>query len=278
MVDSGTAASELWANRKRRNISVRTGLHNRYSTVAAAMSLSEPKPTILVVDDEPIVAEVVRRYMAREGFRVITAANGADALAAVTAQERSPDLIVLDIMLPRIDGLELCRKLRRELGATMPIILLTARGEEQDRIAGLALGADDYVVKPFSPGELVARVKAQLRRVQLDVQPPRQDGRLRGGEIILDPHQRTCTVNDQPVLLTPTEFDLLHFFMAHPGTVFSRDALLDAVWDANYLGDPSTVTVHVRRLREKVEPDPERPTHVKTVWGLGYKFEPSVTT
>ncbi|MGH2354029.1 MAG: winged helix-turn-helix domain-containing protein [Chloroflexota bacterium] len=231
-----------------------------------------------MVDDEPIVVEVVQRYLGREGFRVVTAANSDAALAAATSRERPPSLIVLDVMLPGIDGVELCRRLRREHGATVPIILLTARGEEADRIGGLGAGADDYVVKPFSPAELVARVKAQLRRVQLDTQPPAAppDGKLRGGQVVLDPLARTCVVRDQPVTLTPKEFDLLHHLMASPGQVFSRDQLLDTVWDETFYGFPSTVTVHVRRLREKIEPDPERPSHIKTVWGLGYKFDPAV--
>jgi DNA-binding response OmpR family regulator len=236
------------------------------------------RETILVVDDEPIVVEVVQRYLGREGFLVVTAATSDAALAAATSRERPPALIVLDVMLPGIDGVELCRRLRQLHGATMPIILLTARGEEADRIGGLGAGADDYVVKPFSPAELVARVKAQLRRVALDTGPQEvpQDGRLRGGDVVLDPHERTCEVRGAAVPLTPKEFDLLHHLMAAPGQVFSRDQLLDAVWDAGFFGFPSTVTVHVRRLREKVERDPERPAHIKTVWGLGYKFDPSV--
>jgi DNA-binding response OmpR family regulator len=237
--------------------------------------LGDKKPTILVVDDEPIVVEVVQRYLIREGFRVVTATDGQQALAAALDADNAPDLIVLDVMLPGLDGIEICGRLRREAGARMPIILLTARGEESERIKGLGVGADDYVVKPFSPGELVARVKAQLRRVQLDRQPPLPDGRLRGGDIVLDPRQRTSEVRSDPVALTPKEFDLLHYLMAHQGQVFSRDELLDAAWDEEFIGDPSTVTVHIRRLREKIEPDPERPTHVKTVWGLGYKFDPS---
>ena len=237
--------------------------------------LAGPKPTILVVDDEPIVVEVVQRYLTREGFRVVTAASGPEAWDAACDPTRPPSLIVLDVMLPGFDGLALCKRLRPEARLTAPIILLTARGEEADRIAGLGLGADDYVVKPFSPGELVARVKAQLRRVQLDTSPP-DDGRLRGGEIVLDPRSRTVLVRDEAVSLTAKELDLLHFLMAHAGQVFSRNQLLDAVWDADYMGDPSTVTVHVRRLREKIEPDPARPTHVKAVWGTGYKFDPSI--
>ncbi|MFN0074622.1 MAG: response regulator transcription factor [Chloroflexota bacterium] len=234
------------------------------------------KPTILVVDDEPMVVEVVQRYLQREGFRVITAATGPDALLRSFDPERVPDLIILDVMLPGMDGVEVCRRLRADGRATMPIILLTARGEERDRIGGLGIGADDYLVKPFSPGELVARVKAHLRRVQLDTQPPRPDGRLRGGEVALDPRNRVCEASGNLVILTPLEFDLLHHLMAHPAEVFSRDDLLDSVWDPGFQGDPSTVTVHIRRLREKIEPDPDRPTHIKTVWGLGYKFDPSV--
>lgn len=237
--------------------------------------LHDKKPTILVVDDEPIVVEVVQRYLIREGFRVVTAATGHDALAAAIDAANAPDLIVLDVMLPGTDGIEICRHLRREAGATMPIILLTARGEESERIKGLGVGADDYVVKPFSPGELVARVKAQLRRVKLDREPPRPDGRLRGGDIVLDPRLRTSEVRGELVALTPKEFDLLHYLMAQQGQAFSRNELLDAAWDEEFFGNPSTVTVHIRRLREKIEPDPERPTHVKTVWGLGYKFDPS---
>jgi DNA-binding response OmpR family regulator len=237
---------------------------------------SESKPTILVVDDEPIVVEVVQRYLLREGMRVATAATGDAALEAARDRAQPPSLIVLDVMLPGIDGVELCRRLRQEHGSTVPIILLTARGDEADRIAGLGSGADDYVVKPFSPAELVARVKAQLRRVQLDTLPPTSSRLLRGGAVILDPQERRCEVRGQPVTLTPKEFDLLHFLMAHQGEVLSRDALLDAVWDDEFYGYPATVTVHIRRLREKIEPDPNRPAYLKTVWGLGYKFDPSV--
>jgi DNA-binding response OmpR family regulator len=243
---------------------------------SGAALLAEPRPTILVVDDEPIVVEVVQRYLAREGFKVVTAATGPEAWDAALDRVRPPSLIVLDVMLPGLDGVSLCDRLRRDAGLTVPIILLTARGEEADRIAGLAIGADDYVVKPFSPGELVARVKAQLRRVRLDTRPPRDDGRLRGGEVVLDALSRTVQVRGEAVALTAKEFDLLHFLMAHAGQVFNRNELLDAVWDADYLGDPSTVTVHVRRLREKIERDPARPAHVKVVWGTGYKFDPSI--
>jgi DNA-binding response OmpR family regulator len=234
-------------------------------------------PIVLVVDDEPIVVEVVGRYLRREGFRVVTAASGPQAWEAAIDARWPPDLIVLDVMLPGQDGLEVCRRLRRERGATMPIILLTARADEADRIRGLGIGADDYVVKPFSPGELAARVKAQLRRVDMDTRPPEADHRLRGGEVVLDPRARSVEVRGRPVALTAKEFDLLHFLMAHAGDVFDRDALLDAVWDRDFFGDQSTVTVHVRRLREKIEREPSRPAHVKAVWGMGYKFEPTIS-
>jgi DNA-binding response OmpR family regulator len=228
---------------------------------------------VLVVDDEPIVAEVVGHYLRRDGFAVVSATTGPDGLAAALDQTQAPQAIVLDIMLPGMDGLEVCRRLR-ESHVTVPIILLTARGQEADRIGGLGIGADDYVVKPFSPAEVVARVKAQLRRVRLDTEPP-SDGRLRGGDVELDPVERVLRVRGQPVGLTAKEFDLLHFLMAHTGEVFSRNELLDAVWDEDFVGGPATVTVHIRRLREKIERDPGRPSHLKVVWGTGYKFDPS---
>ena len=238
------------------------------------MSLGAPKPLVLVVDDEPIVAEVVGRYLRRDGFAVLSASTGPEGLAAALDQANTPQAIVLDVMLPGMDGLEVCRQLRQS-NVTAPIILLTARGEEADRVGGLGIGADDYVVKPFSPAEVVARVKAQLRRVQMDTVAPAPDGRLRGGEVSLDSVERSVQVRGQVVTLTAKEFDLLHFLMAHPGEVFSRDDLLDSVWDKDFAGGPATVTVHIRRLREKIERDPSRPTHLKVVWGTGYKFDPS---
>jgi DNA-binding response OmpR family regulator len=231
------------------------------------------KQRVLVVDDEPIVVEVVGRYLCREGFEVVSAGRGDEAWQAALDRTAPPDAVVLDVMLPGLDGLELCRRLRQEQFRA-PIILLTARGDETDRVSGLGLGADDYVLKPLSPAELVARVKAALRRVQLDTQPAPAKGRLVGGDLVLDLANRTLNVRGEPVTLTAKEFDLLHVLMAHPAQVFSRDALLDAVWDRDFVGDPSTVTVHVHRLREKIERDPGRPAHVKAVWGLGYKFEP----
>jgi DNA-binding response OmpR family regulator len=239
------------------------------------VSLGAPKPLVLVVDDEPIVAEVVGHYLRRDGFAVLSASNGPDGLSAALDEANAPQAIVLDVMLPGMDGFEVCRRLR-DSHVTAPIILLTARGEEADRVGGLGIGADDYVVKPFSPAEVVARVKAQLRRVRLDTAPVAvPDGLLRGGEVSLDFVQRSVNVRGEPVTLTAKEFDLLHFLMAHPGEVFSRDDLLDAVWDQGFVGGPATVTVHIRRLREKIERDPSRPTHLKVVWGTGYKFDPS---
>lgn len=235
------------------------------------------RPTILVVDDEPMVVEVLGRYLRREGLQVTCATSGPEGWQAALDPDQPPRVIVLDVMLPGLDGRELCRRLRQEHHLTVPIILLTALGDEADRIGGLDVGADDYVTKPFSPAEVVARVKAQLRRLDMDARQPAADGRLRGGEIELDFLARTLTVRGEPVSLTAKEFDLLHYLMARPGHVLSRDALLDAVWDREYAGDPGTLAVHIRRLREKIERDPSRPTHLKVVWGLGYKFEPSVT-
>jgi DNA-binding response OmpR family regulator len=211
--------------------------------------------------------EVVSLYLRREGFRVLTATDGESALNL--AREQTPDLIVLDIMLPRRSGLEITRLLRAE--REVPIILLTARGDEADRIVGLELGADDYVVKPFSPREVVARVKAVLRRAA----PPRESDAsktITSGDVAIVPDERAVTIGGRPIGLTAKEFDLLHFLASHPRQVFTRDQLLDRVWGTEYIADESTVTVHVRRLREKIEPDPSNPTYVLTVWGVGYKF------
>ena len=238
------------------------------------MTLGAPKPNILIVDDEPIVVDVVGRYLRRDGFAVTSASTGSEALDAALDATNPPHAIVLDVMLPGLDGFEVCRRLR-ERNVTVPIILLTARGEEADRIGGLGIGADDYVVKPFSPGELIARVKAQLRRVKLDTQPAVSQTTLKGGDLELDASRRSLSVRGAPINLTAKEFDLLHYLMQHKGEVFSRDDLLDAVWDRSFVGGPATVTVHIRRLREKIERDPSRPTHLKVVWGTGYKFEPS---
>ena len=223
---------------------------------------------ILVVDDERTVTEVVERYLVREGYEVASAADGADGLRL--AREWAPNLVVLDLMLPSVDGLEVCRQLRRD--TQVPIIMLTARGEETDRVVGLEMGADDYLVKPFSPRELVARVKAVLRRVnKAPVQLSGDTIRLEG--MIIDPQGRRVTVGGDEVNLTAKEFDLLRFLAANQGQVFTRSQLMDQVWDFTYAADSSTVTVHIRRLREKVEANPMRPRYIKTVWGVGYKFE-----
>ena len=223
---------------------------------------------VLVVEDEPTVSEVVERYLRREGYEVAVAADGSEGLRL--AREWAPELVVLDLKLPRMDGLEVCRQLRRD--SQVPIIMLTARSEETDRVVGLELGADDYMVKPFSPRELVARVKSVLRRVSFGpVQAP--GGTLRFDNLTINPGTRGVTAGGKDVRLTAKEFDLLMFFASHPGQVFARDQLMDQVWDYTFAADSSTVTVHIRRLREKVEADPMRPRYIKTVWGVGYKFE-----
>ena len=229
-----------------------------------------PQSRILVVDDESLVTEVVERYLSRDGFEVTTADDGAKALAL--ARTWTPDVIVLDLMLPALDGLEVCRILRKE--SDVPIIMLTARGDEADRIVGLELGADDYVVKPFSARELVARVKAVLRRSNGAAVHADEGDVLRFNDLVVNPRTRTVEIAGNPVSLTAKEFELLHYLSAHPAQVFSRDQLMNDVWDYTFAGDASTVTVHISRLREKIEPDPVRPRHLKTVWGVGYKFEP----
>jgi DNA-binding response OmpR family regulator len=225
---------------------------------------------VLVVDDEPIVREVLSRYLSREGFEVETAADGQAALDVFEATR--PELIVLDLMLPRMDGLEVFRRIRARNGAA--VIMLTARGEETDRVVGLELGADDYIAKPFSPREVVARVRAVLRRTRDATTTGPREETLRFRKLEIDTRTREVRVDGRPVELTPREFDLLHFMASSPRTVFNRLHLLDELWDASFDGDPSTVTVHVRRLREKIEPDPSNPRHLVTVWGAGYRFEP----
>jgi len=233
--------------------------------------------TIYIVDDERTIREVVRRYLEREGFAVVEAESGGRALDLL--REHPADLILLDIMLPGLDGFTVTRSLRNapeygtlSINGDIPIIMLTSRGDEADRIAGFELGVDDYVVKPFSPRELVARIKAVLRRsssnTAKDDQPILFDG------LKIDPLRRTVTVQDEPVILTAKEFDLLWLFARHPEQVFTREQLLNLVWGYEFYGDESTVTVHIRRLREKIEADPANPVYLKTVWGVGYKFEP----
>lgn len=220
---------------------------------------------ILVVEDDKTVAEVVSRYLVREGYQVEHVADGAVALARV--QKAMPDLIVLDLMLPGVDGREVCRRVRAV--SDVPIIMLTALGETGDRIAGLEIGADDYLAKPFSPRELVARVKNVLKRSGGEARSG--SSALEVGDVRLDRKSREVVIAGRQVDLTQREFDLLAFLMEHPKEVFRREVLLEHVWGYTF-GDTSTVTVHVRRLREKIEPDPSNPTYVQTVWGVGYKF------
>ncbi|MEU4264482.1 response regulator transcription factor [Streptomyces sp. NPDC025273] len=230
---------------------------------------------VLVVDDDPTVSEVVAGYLERAGFAVRLAADGPAALRAV--EERRPDLMVLDLMLPGMDGLEVCRRLRaRESGTRpVPVIMLTARGDEDDRILGLEVGADDYVTKPFSPRELVLRVQSVLRRAKAAA--PAGEPRLAAAGLSLDPAARRVTKNGGELALTLREFDLLAYFLRHPGRVCDRERLMREVWGWDF-GDLSTVTVHVRRLRGKVEDDPASPRLIQTVWGVGYRFEASPAT
>jgi DNA-binding response OmpR family regulator len=221
--------------------------------------------TVLVVDDEPIVREVVVRYLTREGHDTVEAADGNAARGAIERAE--PDLVVLDVMLPGTDGLELCRWIRAR--SELPVIMLTARGEEADRIVGLELGADDYVTKPFSPRELAARVRSVLRRTA----PAGDDVELLTfGDIQLERATREARKSGEEVRLTAKEFDLLWFLASHPRKVFSRDQLMASVWGYTAALDTGTVTVHVRRLREKVEDDPSEPKYLETVWGIGYRL------
>jgi DNA-binding response OmpR family regulator len=223
--------------------------------------------SILVVDDDPTVSDVVRRYLERAGYQVRLAVDGPAALTSF-ARDR-PDLVVLDLMLPGIDGLEVCRRLRTSADG-VPIVMLTALGEESDRVLGLQLGADDYVTKPFSPRELVLRVQSVLRRSATRPAPVPET--LRDGGLELDVARRSARLDGQELSLTVREFDLLAFLMRHPGRAFRRGELLEAVWGWTF-GDQSTVTVHVRRLREKIEADPASPHRLLTVWGVGYRYE-----
>lgn len=228
-------------------------------------------PDVLIVDDEASVVEVVTLYLKREGYVVRQAYDGKAALDALA--ERKPALVVLDLMLPHVDGVEIMRRLRSEPGEEIPVIMLTARSQETDRIYGLEMGADDYVTKPFSPAELVARVKAVLRRTA-NTASVEQEKKLAFDRLTIDPVTRLVTVDGGEQELTVTEFNLLWFMARHPRQVFARDQLLENVWGFSEYVDPSTVTVHIRRLREKIEDDPSTPQWLITVWGVGYKFEP----
>jgi DNA-binding response OmpR family regulator len=221
--------------------------------------------TILVVDDEPIVREVVVRYLEREGHRTLEAGDGDAARGMI--ERADPDLVVLDVMLPGADGLELCRWIRGH--SELPVIMLTARGEEADRIVGLELGADDYVTKPFSPRELAARVRSVLRRTASSLPPA---AALAFGDVELERETREARKSGALIRLTAKEFDLLWFLASHPRRVFSRDQLMASVWGYTAALDTGTVTVHVRRLREKIEDDPSQPRYLETVWGIGYRL------
>ena len=228
---------------------------------------------ILVVDDEPHIVELVKYNLLQEGYNVFTAYDGVEAVTRVR-QER-PDLIILDIMLPYVDGLEVCRQIRRE--SSIPIIMLTAKDGELERVVGLELGADDYVTKPFSPRELVARVRAILRRTTRDAATPTA-GPLRSGELVLDPTTHEVTLHGRLIELTAREFELLKLLMSHPNRVFTRDFLLEHIWGYDYYGSTRTVDMHISRLREKIEDDPAAPTFIVTVRGVGYKFKPETGT
>ncbi len=231
------------------------------------MTAAGKRGSILVVDDEPVITDVVSRYLERAGYATESAADGFEALSI--AGQSPPDLVVLDLMLPGLDGLEVMRELQERRPTR--VILLTAKGEASDRIAGLQRGADDYVVKPFSPAELVARVDAVLRRRD---PAPEREAPISFDDLEIDPAARTVLVRGEQVQLTVREFDLLLFLVRHPGQAFSRDQLMDAIWNYTFYSDTSTVTVHMRRLRAKVELDPSEPRWLQTVWGVGYRFQP----
>jgi DNA-binding response OmpR family regulator len=224
---------------------------------------------LLVVEDEPSIAEVVSLYLKRAGYQVKIVGDGQAALDWMARQ--MPDLLILDVMLPQVDGFTVIRWLRDR--SDVPVIMLTARREESDRIAGLEMGADDYVVKPFSPQELVSRVRAVLRRTKGTAKNDSEKP-LDVGDLHIDPQTRMVTVRASELILTAKEFDMLYWLARHPRQVFSRNQLLEAVWGLSDYIDPSTVTVHIRRLREKIEADPSHPVHLLTMWGVGYKFEP----
>ena len=233
------------------------------------MSDGHSMSLIAIVEDEPSISEVVSLYLKRSGYQVQLFADGLAAQEAFSRQ--IPDLVILDVMLPGMDGFALTRSLRNH--SEVPIILLTSRREESDRIAGLELGADDYVVKPFSPQELVSRVRAVLRRISKE-ENSLTDAPVSFPSLSMDPQTRIVVAQGHEISLTAREFDMLYHFIRHPHLVFSRDQLLESIWGLSEFIDPSTVTVHIRRLREKIEIDPSNPAHLQTVWGVGYKFEP----
>jgi DNA-binding response OmpR family regulator len=233
-----------------------------------ARTLESMAQRVLVVDDDPTVSDVVRRYLERAEYDVTLAMDGQGALDAV--RDRRPDLVVLDLMLPGIDGLEVCRRLRRD-DPHLPVVMLTALGDEADRVLGLSLGADDYVTKPFSPRELVLRVQSVLRRSAREPSAGLAEV-LTDGDLVVDVARRVAQLGGRELALTVREFDLLAFLLRNPGRAFRRGDLLEAVWGWTF-GDQSTVTVHMRRLREKIEDDPANPKRIVTVWGVGYRYE-----
>lgn len=226
--------------------------------------------TILVADDDANITDVCRRYLEREGYLVVTAKDGLEAIELWHSQ--SPSLIVLDLMMPGKSGWEVCSEIRQT--EDIPIVMLTARGEEQDRLMGLTMGADDYLTKPFSPRELVLRVQAILRRMRYVNSSPTtaSEHTIKYEGLTIDVGKRKVEINGYEIELTVTEFEMLYLLASHPGQVFSRTQILSKIWDFSYEGDTTTVTVHIRRLREKIEPTPSEPKYIKTVWGIGYKF------
>lgn len=243
----------------------------RISSDAPGRAVAPQQRRVLIVDDEETVREVVGQYLELEGFLILQATTGLEALRL--AEKTPPDLVILDLTLPGIDGLEVCRRLRA--ASAIPILMLTARAADAEKLEGFNVGADDYLTKPFNPRELVARVQAIMRRQEALSAPAMIfDGDLHVGDITIRLQLREVERNGLPVALTTKEFDLLYFLATHPRQVFTREQLLQHVWDYNNYGEDSTVTVHIRRLREKVEADPSRPHHLRTVWGVGYKFEP----
>jgi len=228
--------------------------------------MPEPAARILLVEDEPSLVETVRYALEREGFGVAVARDGREALDRFAAEP--PDLVILDLMLPVVSGLDVCRRIRET--STVPIVMVTAKDSEADKVAGLELGADDYVTKPFSVRELVSRVRAHLRRSQMV--PTVQGEVLTGGPVRLDTARHEVTVHDAPVAFPPKEFELLETFLRSPGRLLTRELLIQRIWGVDYVGDTKTLDVHVKRLRQKIERDPHEPVHLLTVRGLGYKF------
>ncbi|HWQ71398.1 MAG TPA: response regulator transcription factor [Desulfitobacteriaceae bacterium] len=224
--------------------------------------------TILIIDDDELIRELLCYNLEKEGYRVIAAKDGAQALDLLTREQ--PDLIILDLMLPGIDGLEVCRQIRFNTRfLEVPLIMLTAKGEEIDKVLGLELGADDYVTKPFNTRELLARIKARLRRVY----DADKSSEISDGEIRLDIKNLQVYIRGEEIVLTPKEFELLRILVEHPGKAFSRDELLEQIWGYDYFGDSRTVDVHVRHLRQKIERDPSKPDYIETIRGLGYRYK-----